>query len=249
MQPVLAVLWVCMAGVVLRGAATTEGVKETALWRSISVESSWLQSAVTQTPRNLSLILCGAACMRQEWCSLWCHEAPRECLLTSVIASASYKPAQPVGALSCYTTHLPDLAVGAAITSSPPRYADQRHKENLVDGIYGGLMSDCARVEALDATTPWFLLDIGASVPVNEVILVAQPNSNAPKHLGDVEVRVGDVQMAGDFTTYQLLGTFPGPAVPEQTVVLRPAPPLTGRYISIQRATTETLQIAHLEIR
>ncbi|XP_050724698.1 uncharacterized protein LOC127002683 [Eriocheir sinensis] len=249
MQPVAAVLWACMAGVVLLGAATTEGVEDAALWRGVSVESSWLKTTVTQTPRNLSLIPCGAACMRQDWCRLWCHEAPRGCLLTSLTASASYTPAQPVGALTCYTSRPPDLAVGATITSSPPDYVDKRHKENLVDGIYGGAMSDCAKVNAFDGTTAWFLLDIGASVPVTEVILVAQPNSNAPSHLRDVEVRVGDVQMAGDFTTYQLLGTFPGPAVPEQTIVLRPAPPLTGRYVSIQRTTTETLQIAHLEIR
>lgn len=250
MQPLSAVLWMCfVSGLWWIVAAAAEGGRDVELWRRISLESSWLQPSIRQTPRNLSLIPCGAVCMRQDWCHLWCHEAPRECLLTSLTASASYKPAQPVGALSCYTSHLPDLAVGAAITSSPHYHVDVKQRENLVDGIYGGEILDCALVVTGGGALAWFLLDLGAAYPISEVLLVAQPNTNVVHFFRDIEVRVGSVQMAGDFTTYQVLGTFTGIAEPEQTIVLRPAAPITGRYVSIQRTTDNHLQIAHLEIR
>ncbi|XP_050724696.1 uncharacterized protein LOC127002682 [Eriocheir sinensis] len=251
MQPLATVLWTCLVSGLwwVVAAATTEGVEDAALWRGVSVESSWLKTTVTQKQRNLSLIPCGAVCMRQDWCSLWCHEAPRGCLLTSLTASPSYTPAQPDGALSCYTSQPPDLAVGAAITSSPQHHVDKKQKENLVDGIYGGDIEDCAIVVTGGGAFAWFLLDLGAAYPVSEVLLVAQPNTNVVHYFRDIEVRVGSVQMSGDFTTYQLLGTFTGIADPEQTIVLRPAAPITGRYVSIQRTTDNYLQIAHLEIR
>ncbi|XP_050687361.1 uncharacterized protein LOC126980948 [Eriocheir sinensis] len=247
------VKWVCLPNILLLAAATASvgsgGSGHAALWRHVLVEPPWLKTTVTQTPRNLSLIPCGAACIRQDWCRLWCHEAPRGCLLTSLTASASYEPAQPDGALSCYTSRPPDLTVGANITSSPHFHPDIKRRENLVDGIFSSDMYDCAIVNTDNGVTPWFLLDLGATVPVSEVVLVTQPNEKAPYFFKDVEVRVGDVEMSGDFTTYQLLGTYPGPAQPEQTVVLRPAAPITGRYVSIQRTTVPALQIAHLEIR
>ncbi|XP_050724694.1 uncharacterized protein LOC127002680 [Eriocheir sinensis] len=243
-------LWACVAvALLLAATAAAEGVEDAALWRGVSVEPSWLKTTVIQTPRDLSLIPCGAACMRQDWCRLWCHEAPRGCLLTSLTASPSYTPAEPVGTLSCYTSRPPDLAVGAAITSSPRYSLLVKPKENLVDGIYSSEILDCSYVTPGNGATAWFLLDFRAAVPVSEVVMVAQPNDNAPQNFRDVEVRVGDVQMPGNFTTYQLLGTFPGPAQPEQTIVLRPAASIKGRYVSIQRTTDGNLQIAHLEIR
>ncbi|XP_050724695.1 uncharacterized protein LOC127002681 [Eriocheir sinensis] len=243
-------LWAWVPNALLLAAAAAYGWEDAALWRHISVESSWLKVTVTQTPRNLSLIPCGAACMRQDWCRLWCHELPSECLFTSLIASASYTPAKPGGALSCYTSRIPDLAVGAAITSSPNVDSGLKPKENLVDGIYPSKISDCAAVaEVTGGFTAWYLVDLGAAVPVSEVVMVTQPNNNTDKHFVDVEVRVGDVQMSGDFTTYPLLGFFLKGATAGQFIVMRPAAPMTGRYVSIQRTTIGNLQVCHLEIR
>lgn len=219
------------------------------LWKNVLVESSWFKETVVQTPRNLSFIVCGAACMRHDWCRLWRHDEPRGCLLTSLTVSESYQPSEPEGALSCYTSRPPELAAGASITSSPHHHSEIKPRNNLVDGIYSGDIYDAARVEPTSEVFAWFLVDLGVVVPISEVVLVAQPNSNSERYFRDIEVRVGNVQTSGVFMSYSLLGTFAGPGEPEQTVVLRPSAPLSGRYVSIQRTTDGSLQIAHLEIR
>lgn len=243
------VVWVCMA---LWAWATVfpaaEGGAMT-LWRLVLVESSWFKETVVQAPRNLSLILCGAACMRHDWCRLWRHDEPRWCLLTSLTVSGSYQPSQSDGALSCYIRHQVELTFGASITSSKHYHSNKKLRLNLVDGVYNGDIDETALVIKGSGVFAWFLVDVGVVVPVSEVVLVAQPNTNAANDFKDIEVRVGSVKMSGDFTSYSLLGTFTGPGEPEKIVVLRPAAPLTGRFISIQRTTDGRLQIAHLEIR
>lgn len=252
MQPATAVLWAFRAGMVILtavAAAAAKGEEQQAtLWRHVLVEPLWLKPSVTQQTRDLSLVSCGVVCMWQDWCRLWCHVAPRECLLTSLFVSASYTPAQPEGAQSCHTSHLPDLAVGAAITSSP-HYDSTRQKENLVDGIYGNDNLDCSVVVPGNGGWAWFMLDLGAEHPISEVVLVAQPSSYAQHYFKDIEVRVGSVGMVGDFSTYQLLGTYMGPGKHEEVAVVRPAAPITGRYVSIQRTTDGYLMLAHVEIR
>lgn len=219
------------------------------LWTRVLVEPLWFAEPVVQTTRNLSLILCGVACARHDWCHLWCRDQPLGCLLTSLTVSGSYQPSQPEGALSCYTSSKQELAFGSSITSSPHVQSDNKLRHNLVDGVYNGDLAVTALVEPDSGVFAWFLVDVGVAVPVSEVVMVAQPNEKAEVRFMDMEVRVGKVQMSGNFTSYTLLGTFTGPGVPNQTVVLHPSVPLTGRFVSIQRTTAGWLQIAHLEIR
>ncbi|MPC91907.1 hypothetical protein E2C01_086970 [Portunus trituberculatus] len=219
------------------------------VWRRVMVESSWLKESVTQISKNLSLISCGVACMKNDWCHLWCYDVPRECLLTSLFVSTSYQPSQPDGGLDCFTDRKPEYTTQAAITSSVHYHTSIKQRSNLVDGIYSSDIYDASVVNSESGAFAWFLLDFGNVIPVSEVILIAQPNTNSYTYFRDIEVRVGNTQASGNFASYSMLGSFTGHAEPEQIVILRPATPLFGRYVSIQRTTDDLLQIAHLEVR
>lgn len=233
------------AAVVQAWVTADEGER---LWQRVLVENSWFRSIVQQKSQQLSSVtMCGAACMRQDWCHLWCRAAPTQCLLTSLIVSGSYRPSQLQDVLTCYTNRKPDMAFGAGITSSPPR-DDIRVIENLVDGVFLGDVKNCAVVERDNSSNPWFLVDLGVDRLVSKVVLKAQPSDLAESRMSGVEVKVGDVEEAGNFTSYTLLGTFNDSLVAGQEVTLLPPAPLRGRYVSIQRTNTRYMQIAHLEI-
>lgn len=243
------VMWACVALCACEILFPPVEGGDLTVWRLVSVELSWFKESVVQIPKNLSLIRCGVECMKVDWCRLWRHDEPNACLLTSLIVSASYQPSQPDGALLCYTGRKPEYTTQAVITSSKHHHTSIKKRTNLVDGIYSGDIYDAALVESGSGVFAWFLLDFGSVVPISEVTLVAQPNTNSYKYFRDIEVRVGNTQASGNFASYTMFGSFAGPGEPEQFVVLRPATPLSGRYLSVQRTTDDWLQIAHIEVR
>ncbi|XP_063848905.1 uncharacterized protein LOC135093525 [Scylla paramamosain] len=243
------VLWACMALCACEILLPPVEGEDLTAWRRVLVESSWFKESVIRTPKNLSLISCGLVCMRHDWCNLWRHDEPSACLLTSLFVSVSYQPSQPDGALPCYTGRKPEFTTRAAITSSVHYHANIKQGSNLVDGIYSSDIYDASIVDQESGAFAWFLLDFGDIIPISEVILVAQPNINSYHYFRDIEVRVGNTQASGNFASYLMLGSFTGPGDPEQIVILRPATPLFGRYVSIQRTTDGMLQIAHVEVR
>ncbi|XP_050712177.1 uncharacterized protein LOC126996097 [Eriocheir sinensis] len=219
-------------------------------WRRVVVEESWFKKSVLQTSQQLSSVtLCGAACMRHDWCRLWCRTAPTHCLLTSLIVSGSYQPSEAHDALTCYTSRESEMAFGANITSSPG--LDYGLPKNLVGGVYTNHFRSSSLVtSATESGGAWFLVDLGVSRTISEVLLIPHLRSGTTsKRFQDIEVKVGDVQEAGNFTSYTLLGTFKGPGMDGQEVTLRPHASITGRYVSIQRTSSGYLQIGHLEIR
>ena len=214
------------------------------LWRHVLVESSWIEKNAT---RNLSVTLCGTLCMKYVRCQLWCHVKPHRCVLTSLIVSGSYQPLVSDEVLVCYTNKRPDYAAGASITSSGTEDST-RTADNLVDGIYNGNRTQTS----IAAKDTWFLVDLGVGRVISEVLLMmAHTQSSGPvERFEYITVKVGDVKESGNFSSYALLGTFTGPGVSKQVVVLRPPTPLKGRYLSIQKMSgRKILEIAHLEIR
>lgn len=242
----------CVWAAVMVGAAVVQrwgtADEEERLWLRVLVEKTWFTNFVEEKSQQLSSVtLCGAACMRHDWCTLWCRAAPNHCLLTSLIVSGSFQPSQLHNVLTCYTSRGPEMAFGAGITSSPPIDAI-RVKENLVDGVFRGDVRNCAVVERDNSSNPWFLVDLRIDRFVSKVVLKAQPTDLAESRMSGIEVKVGDVEETGDFTSYTLLGTFSDSLVAGQEVALISPAPLRGRYVSIQRTDTRLMQIAHLEI-
>lgn len=115
-----ACVWATLWGmaVLLQGWAVAGG--EERRWRRVLVEEPWSQQrrVKLESLQLSSVTLCGAACMRQDWCRLWCRSSPAQCLLTFLFVSGSYQPSEPHEALTCYTAREPGMAFGADVTSS-----------------------------------------------------------------------------------------------------------------------------------
>ena len=88
-----------------------------------------------------------------------------------------------------------------------------------------------------NADNPYLLIDLGQMVEVKTV------SARGKRHrlggiLDDFEqlsVSVGTVQQSGDFSSYTQIGYFEGPATTTDVVSFTANPPVTGRYVSIQR--------------
>lgn len=226
------------------------GIKTTA-WQRVLVDPSVFMWRVTYHTKTLPLIFCGAECTEESWCSAWCFVQLDQCRLTDLTVSPSYIPTQPTDALQCYTKSRKDIVFGASVVSSPVHpNRTARVAENLVDGYYPNYLEDCAYIYDRPGGA-WIQFDLLSVFSITEVLLKAETNEGASKYFQDIEVRVGMSSMASlqEFSSFTLLGFFAGPGVQNQTVVLRPAAPLTGRYVSVQRMSKGNLQVCHVEVR
>nr|XP_053639694.1 uncharacterized protein LOC128693852 [Cherax quadricarinatus] len=217
------------------------------LWRSVNVESSWFISSITQQNYSITTTRCAWTCASLDWCSLWCHDGVLGCQLTNLIVSGSHQTNQTTNVRFCYTAHslLPEYAFGASITSTAP-VDSTRVLKNLIDGVYNLIESSCFCTSY--GFQPWFLLNLKRPVYVSTVLLIAQNNVYAQSQFLKIEVRVGSTQQAGNFTSYTLLGTFPGPGKVGQIVTLKSSQPILGQYVSVQSMSTIYFLVCHIEI-
>lgn len=216
------------------------------LWRRVLVNSSWVKGRNSHIEKSLPLTLCGTACLRDDLCHLWCHIQPRECLLTALIVSGSYQPSQENNTLSCYTSRQPEFAAGASITHSR-FHNSNRPPANLVDGVFRSKSIDLAACQSQSGVNAWFLVDLGVTRLISEVLVMTAYHGSS--RLQSFDVKVGDLQEDGDFSSYMLLGSYNETVVTVHEIVLRPPAPIAGRYVSIQKLDGTSLVIAHLEIR
>lgn len=216
-------------------------------WQKMLVDPTLFTSTVRQTSRVLRRLICGVLCAQKSWCSLWCFAELTQCQLTDLIVSPSYIPPNTTGALLCYTRIRKDIVVGATVVSS---YTGWRNPKVLANGYYTNDIYECSRLFP-QSYGAWFQFDLHSVFTVSEVTLKADKDELGSTFFADFEVRVGMSSMSssGNFSSFTLLGTYVGPGLPNETVVLRSAEPLTGRYVSIQRKTYEKLMICHLEIK
>lgn len=220
-------------------------------WRKVLVEPTRFEWHVTKITKTLRNTFCGMACVMQSWCSLWCTDGPEQCHLSNLIVSASYVPKNPSNTLLCYTKMLHDIVFPKKATSSSLKYP-QRSPENLMDGFYNYYLDDCGLVYYEEPDGGWFQFDLGSVFTVSEVALTAEAR-DPDLYFRDIEVRVGlsPASPPGVFSSFTLLGSFVGPGVVNERVVLRPQRPLMARYISLQRRSGvgSLFQVCHMEIR
>lgn len=221
--------------------------KDLQLWRRVSVNSSWFSSSVHQESRDLSLMNCGGACSPQIWCTLWCYDTTSGCLLTDLLVTRSDLDEQSPDAKVCFTRRAKEYAAGANISSS--YNWDLFHsKENLVDGIYGRDIDQCHYLDF--EYQPWVLFDLGRLVPVQSIVLVAQPNDYAARYFRHFEVRVGKtLPSEGDFSSYTIFGKFDDEGMPNQELTMNSLKPVMCQYVSIQCYIASHFQLCHVEIR
>lgn len=222
--------------------------KDLQMWRRVSMNTSWFSSFVHQESRDLDLFRCAGVCSPRDWCSLWCHDGARGCLLTDLIVTWSGLEEDSPDARACFTRRAREYAGGAGITSSY-NALPSRTKENLIDGVYNGRLAQCHYLME-DLQKPWVLFDLGRRVPVQSVLLVAQPNDLAAPNFRYLEVRLGETPPPeGNFSSYTLLGRFEREGEAYQEVTMRSLKPIICQYVSIQSYIPTRLQLCHVEIR
>lgn len=222
--------------------------KDLQLWRRVSVNSSWFSSSIHQESKDMDLLHCGVICSPQNWCSLWCHDGARGCLLTDLIVTGSDLEEDSPDAMVCFTLRAKEYASDASITSSY-KAATSRLKENLIDGVYNGRLAQCHYLME-NIQKPWVLFNLGGLVPVQSVLLVAQPNSQAPLNFRNIEVRLGKtLPPEGDFSSFTLLGRFDKEGEAYQEVTMKSHKPIICQYVSIESYINTRLQLCHVEIR
>lgn len=92
----------------------------------------------------------------------------------------------------------------------------------------------------------WWAADLGQPRLISSVSVGTKQLS--PTGFEDIEVRVGSVSGAGNFSPNPLLGTYAGPAQPKQVVVFRARSPMLGSVVSIQKVSGGTLTINSVQI-
>ena len=98
---------------------------------------------------------------------------------------------------------------------------------------------------------PFLLVDLGQLVKIRSVSFRAKGNVR-DKLVNDFEqlsVRIGSVEKLGDFTSYKEIGYFAGPGYTQAVASFAVNPPLTGRYVSIQRMqSSKNLAIGYFNV-
>lgn len=231
------------------------------LFRSVKVSYSTVMTSLTLrtlpiSPGTTPVFVCSHECNGLSWCDLWCHDDPgKQCIFSDSIVMPGYSENKMADEISCYTRRHKDLATGAAIEATPaePRTAT-RVKENMVDGFFNRWdLDQCYHSEMIEIKH-WLLMDFGvqATFRLVKIMLQGGGDFNMITAANSLEVRTGAeaVNTPGDFSSYELLGRFPGPASAFAEVIVIEAPtPVRARFVSIQKLKQqEAIQICHVEV-
>lgn len=220
---------------------------------AIVVASPRLEFVPRSLSQRLSSVMCSTSCLLAPWCQVWCRgSSGDECLLSNILVLPVYVEPNMADALTCFTRRQRDLAAGAAIQGLPPQNV-LKVVENLVDGIYDmHTITTCYLMNPY--TDPWYLLDLGAAKTFSLVRLYGMPAGKLSglDNIRDIEVRVSLTPPAtpGDFSSFDLFGTFVGPATEfNQEIVFTVANPVTARYLSVRRIVSSLyFQTCHIEV-
>ncbi|XP_064115303.1 uncharacterized protein LOC135221491 [Macrobrachium nipponense] len=126
-------------------------------------------------------------------------------------------------------------------TYSNPSYPS-RGSKNVVDDnncrndTYCGLMT-------YSISNPWFLVDIGTARKIFMVDL--GPCTNNP--ISRIEVRIGQQQESGNFTSYQLFGSRPTFNRTNRYLFSHPDG-ILGRFVSVQSMISTNFYLCDLEV-
>lgn len=222
------------------------------MWHRVFVSPTMINSSTSDSlPHHTGArqtLLCSNACLRRQWCQVWCRSSPSLCTFYSAVVMPTYQDIFLDGALPCYTRRPRDYATGAQVSGG--REAFGTNMSTLVDGIYDHQQPSCFKTRRREKHQ-WFLLDLGAPRVFSHVRLRAQPNQRANIMFTDLEVRVGEdlVNAPENISLYRIFGKFIGAGHPDQEVDLVSRWPVQARFVSVQRHYDgENLQVCHVEV-
>ncbi|CAL4123294.1 unnamed protein product, partial [Meganyctiphanes norvegica] len=225
---------------------------QTSTWLQVMVGESRLITSITQQFVDVrSKVQCGGACTQVAWCSVWCMKSSTSCLLTNMVLQKGYQDTTGTTLMACYTNRTKDLALDTTITGiGQCSWRPTRIASNIIDGIHTRNSDNCVCLDTRDK--PWVLVNLGAVHSITTVSLIADTSDPwAGYYLKNFEVRVGlqSPSSAGDFSSYQLLGSVSRAAVAHEEFVLTADTPLNGQFVSVQIMESALMEFCHLEIR
>ena len=223
-------------------------------WIQTFVLGSHFNSGIfVSTFHGKKLMLAASFCHSFSNCALFCQEKDGTFTLWRIIADPFLENDAQGTAKKCWTSEeqgnfIPQLTGASASGRNTPSHHPLRTPGNLIDGVYSGTYDDTGMVIGTD---PYFLIDLGEEVIVKKIKLRPNYVNVHVNRFHKITVRIGDVPKTGDFSTYEELGYYQGPYSGKEFIwSFEVDPPVSGRYVSIQKASTvhTILQIGHLQI-
>ena len=204
----------------------------------------------TENFPNSTISQAVVGCHDRPWCTCICQQLEGNHILTDLYVIRDYVEAKSGNKLQCYTAQWRRLlfpSQGSSITGiethQPPRFIT-----NLEDGIFNGVLNTCYLSRGF---LQYVLVDLKRIVLISSVRFRNQPIGTLENRNTNLRIRVGNETASGDFSTYQLLGTYKGPAVEYNIDIdISSDSGIFGRYISVQEdpVSLSYMQICTLEI-
>lgn len=191
-------------------------------------------------------------CSLLAWCVCVCRQSNGTYILTDLLVTGGVTdtrsgPKVPCWSIRSTPTLFPSPLV--SISGSPVLPSqEERTTANLLDGVYGYDISECANCFS---STPlsYILVDLGEVKTISRIVVRNQP-AGSKDFTYNVNIRVGDAPSAGDFGSYVWFGSNTGPVDYNQEIVHEAEEPMKGRFVSFQTLSDgNSVQICHLEIR
>ncbi|KAK3873627.1 hypothetical protein Pcinc_021376 [Petrolisthes cinctipes] len=165
----------------------------------------------------------------------------------------AYEDPTPLTASECFSTRRYDFVTHATITTGQQNvWVPLGIKENVVDGIhsFGG---DDNFVSTLDGDAQWLVIDFGNPKKFTQVLLIAEASPNAAMSLLKVEIRIGNTTTTtappAGLEEYTLFGKFPGPATPNQEIMITSNKPVSARFLSLRKFDHQFIfAVGHIEV-
>ena len=195
-----------------------------------------------------------SACMSLSWCEAVCYPPTGLAVLTDMYISSGATDTMAGNKVVCYTkrpTHILYPTRGASLKATQTESGlPARVIENLEDGVYGFIGSEC--YYAKEKTNPYILVKLPLSKTITRVSLRAQPSGSIDNKFLKLRLRVGDIQPTGkDFSVLSYFGQYNGGITKyNYDVVIKSAAGVVGKYISIHETANvkHTIQVCAIEI-
>lgn len=236
-------------------ASSTSGVIVNRGWVTATIARIRLRSELLTETRSGVLVTRTAAlglCMQFTWCRLTCRESRgRYSFWEVIVDSEVHEGVQGLDYILCYTKYPYDSMItnaGVSVAAASPVSFDFPFKipSNIIDGIYTFSMTDCYSSRKKKA---WVVIDLGSAYNISRVYIAAQPNLNYIAFFKLIEIRAGNILATGNFGSYTLLGYFTGTPLNERYVYdVSVDPPISARYISVQKMNNQVFQICHMGV-
>ncbi|KAL7638516.1 UNVERIFIED_CONTAM: hypothetical protein RMT77_011086 [Armadillidium vulgare] len=181
-------------------------------------------------------------CASIYWCQIACLNSGNKHVFSNIEVSPFYTNISE--ALLCYTKVRPNIMnkiIQIFDSSSANTGYSTKIPEQFLKGINLRDNNKCLILSS-SGNRMWFLIELDKEYEIEEVLLTPQtystsftPNNVENNKFRNLEIKIGKTKEFGDFSSYELLGTYEGPNIHDAIVSIQRKKPVKGRFISIEK--------------